>query len=84
MSTRNKPYNGHKNWTHWNVALWLGNDEGLYNLAMEYRGKNDSKGKPITPRRAAYRLSQCLPPKTPDGACYSIVALTEAIKGLWE
>jgi hypothetical protein len=23
-------YNGHKNWNHWNVALWLFNDENLY------------------------------------------------------
>jgi len=85
---RNAPYNGHKNWTHWNVALWLGNDEGLYNMAMEYRNKTHSKiggnPKPYTPRRAAYALSRYLPPRTPDGARYSIVALTEAIKGLWE
>ena len=28
-------YNGHKNWNYWNVALWIGNDEGLYNLAKD-------------------------------------------------
>jgi hypothetical protein len=82
---RNQPYNGHKNWTHWNVALWLGNDESLYNLAMEYRGKTLARsGKPITPRRAAYKLQAMLPAKTPDGASYSITALTAAIEGLWE
>ncbi len=26
-------YNGWTNYETWNVALWLGNDEGLYNLA---------------------------------------------------
>jgi len=26
-------YNGWKNWATWNVALWLGNDEGLYKIA---------------------------------------------------
>lgn len=84
MTTRNQPYNGHKNWAHWNVALWLGNDEGLYHAAMEYRGRKTPLGKAYTPRRAAYLLQRDLPPRTPDGARYSITALTAAIAGLWE
>ena len=31
----NKRYNGWKNYETWNVALWLGNDESLYELARE-------------------------------------------------
>jgi len=26
-------YNGYSNYATWNVALWIGNDEGLYNIA---------------------------------------------------
>ena len=28
-------YNGWENYETWNVALWINNTEGLYNLAME-------------------------------------------------
>lgn len=28
-------YNGHKTRQHWNVALWINNDEGLYRLALD-------------------------------------------------
>ena len=28
-------YNGWENYETWNVALWINNEEGLYNLAME-------------------------------------------------
>ena len=30
-------YNGWKNYETWNVALWLGNDEGLYNEARRFK-----------------------------------------------
>ena len=30
-----KTYNGWADWTSWNCALWVGGDEGLYNLAKD-------------------------------------------------
>ena len=29
-------YNGWRNYETWNVALWIGNDEGLYNFAKDF------------------------------------------------
>ena len=30
-------YNGWSDWTTWNAALWIGGDEGFYNVARECR-----------------------------------------------
>ena len=35
--TPKKEYNGWSDWTTWNCALWIGGDEGFYNLARYYR-----------------------------------------------
>lgn len=73
-------YNGHKNWNYWNVALWIGNDEGLYNLARGYRRRCKTK------KQAAALIKQDLEGlgiyKTPDGAPYSLGAIEAAITEL--
>lgn len=87
-----KPYNGHHCWNCWNVSLWIDNDEGLYNTAMEYvrRVQNErilryGMNRPYTFTRAAkafiadYGLTT-----TPDGAKYTVKAVTSALVGLAE
>ena len=34
-------YNGWTNYETWNVALWIGGDEGLYNFAKEFESYDD-------------------------------------------
>ena len=36
-------YNGWHNYETWNVKLWLGNDEGLYNLQREWAAQARSE-----------------------------------------
>ena len=73
-------YNGHKNWNHWNVSLWINNDEDLYNMAREainrHRGKRDARGA------AAYSMLALLPIHTPDGAPYSVSSIRAAMRGI--
>lgn len=69
-------HNGHKNWNHWNVALWFSNDESLYRLGRTYvhaMGVNAA---------ARYMLDNVLERTTPDGAPYSLAAVKAALRGI--
>ena len=73
MSTE---YNGHKNWTHWNVSLWLNNEEWMYRELM--RCVEIAKIKGV--HRAASILQCRLPSHTPDKAHFTLIALRAAIQ----
>jgi hypothetical protein len=61
------------------VALWIGNDEGLYYLAM------DCLKTQKTVANAARRFSrECGMSRTPDGANMNITCIQEALAGLKE
>jgi len=69
-------YNGHRNWNWWNVSLWIGNDEGLYNIARSAIRRNRTRDE------AAREIMEVLPAKTPDGAPYSFSAVRAALCGM--
>ena len=69
-------YNGHKNWNHWNVSLWLFNVEGIYNhvrwCVRTTRTLDD----------AARKLVETIEDDTtPDGAPYTYTSIRAALKG---
>lgn len=71
-------YNGHKNYDYWNVALWLYNDEGLYNMVNHVIMDTST-----SVYAAAERLYYDVPERTPDGVTYTIDNIQEAIEDHW-
>jgi hypothetical protein len=61
--TNNTKYNGWTNYQTWNVALWIGNDEGLYKFARACRDYDQfasqlrELGVTETPDKVAYNDS---------------------------
>ena len=41
LSDLKQSYNGWSDWTTWNVALWINNDECFYNIAKECKNYAD-------------------------------------------
>ena len=75
-----KGYNGHKNWNHWNVSLWINNDEGLYELARECLRRNSTRDMAAADMFGA--LTQTGATHTPDGAPYSVSSIRAAMVGM--
>ena len=61
MLMSDKTYNGWKNYQTWNVALWIQNDEGLYNIAKECDDYGDFLDQSMGVRTGA----------TPDGVMWN-------------
>lgn len=79
------PYNGHESWNAWNVALWVGNDEGLYRTARECLTRPRTDGKPVSDNLATLRFFEATglhDQRTPDGARYSHRSVRLALAGL--
>jgi len=72
-------YNGHKNWNHWNVSLWINNDEGLYRLARQYARQYKRQD---AARAMLSALSESSITETPDGAPYTVSAILGAMRGI--
>jgi hypothetical protein len=84
----NETYNGWKNRATWNVALWVQNDESLYNMAIRYL--EHCKKQNIRVRWGGFVVwAHLAGTKTPDGYGYHTEyldtrRLTEMLKELAE
>ena len=56
-------YNGWKNYETWNVALWLGNDEGLYRTAKDFADQCEGR---LSGKTAQWFVYEIMPNGTPD------------------
>lgn len=72
-------YNGYKNWNHWNVSLWINNDEGLYRLAKECIANADNRNEAVRDMLALLKSDHLIAGKTPDGAPYSVSSIRAAM-----
>lgn len=71
-------YNGHKNWNHWNVSLWINNDEGLYRIALYYVRACGNKDEAAT-LMLRHLKEEAGYTQTPDGAPYSVSSIRAAM-----
>ena len=68
------PYNGHRSWNAWNVALWLYNDEGLYRMVQDALRRAGTKDK-----AERYLARDLAGQRTPDGGRYNLTTIRAAL-----
>lgn len=68
-----KSYNGHRSWNAWNVAMWINNDENMYNWAKELVIEH-GRGK-----AARIMAREMQGSRTRDGGKYNKTAIYEAL-----
>lgn len=80
-NSNNTEYNGWKNRATWNVALWLCNDEGLYNAMVDYCRERGNQRKTYM---GFVRYAGLVGARTPDnfkftGKSLDYKALTQVV-----
>ena len=72
-------YNGWANYQTWNAALWIGNDEFLYNTAkacVEYCGDDETPWEKFVRCMTEGQIGRCLG-QTPDGVKWDSACIND-------
>jgi hypothetical protein len=72
-------YNGHESYNAWNVSLWIGGDESLYNMAPSYARRFN---RVEAARRMVEDLESMGCVRTPDGVRYTVTNVRRAMVGM--
>jgi hypothetical protein len=83
--TKQTEYNGHPSKGHWNIALWIGNDEPIYRFAMDCirDAKRERTSEYGWQSRAAHKFMHAFQgDKTPDGFNYTLSRVKAALADL--
>ena len=79
-----RPHMGYPSYNAWNVALWISNDKGLYQLALDCLKEAKKQKKPKITAAIAFLnfLNECSITHTGDGVRYTKTNILHALRGL--
>jgi hypothetical protein len=72
-------FNGHKNWNHWNVNLWLTSDEDFYHIMLGHIARAKTKNQAA--KNMLEQLQYMGLYETPDGAPFSVSSIRATMVG---